>query len=344
MKIRFHFCMQFAVWLLLCAFAASSWLRAQSTDSPDSIANRATGSISATIVDASGAIVPGAAIVLQDSMGNSRTATSDGSGVFTIHDVKPADGYRVVIRANGFVEWRSGPFPISAGQMFVLRDVALKPVGDAASVIVTASSTEIAAEQVRMEEKQRVLGFIPNYLVVYDPNPAQLTARMKFTLAFKVSVDPVTFAGVATLSAVNQAADTPDYQQGLRGYGQRFGSLYANGFTDLMLGGAVLPAVLHQDPRYFYQGTGTTRSRTVHALMSAFVCRSDRGRRQPNFSSIGGDLISTAISETYYPESNRGAGAFVSTFLINTSERMISAIAQEFLLRKLTPNAAKESN
>lgn len=214
-----------------------------------------------------------------------------------------------------------------------------RSIGDVASAIVAASSAEIAAEQVRFEEKQKLLGFIPNYLVVYDSNPAPLTPRMKFMLALKVSVDPVTFAGVATLSAANQAADRPNYQEGLRGYGQWFGSLYADGFTDLMLGGAILPIALHQDPRYFYQGTGTTRSRIIHALMSPFVCRGDNGRQEPTFSSIGGDLISTAIAETYYPESNRGPGAFAGTFLVNTGERIISAIAQEFLLRKLTPSA-----
>jgi hypothetical protein len=338
-QIRFAACL--TLFLLL---AANSCLIAQSPEAVDSSdhfvssVNHATGSIKGTVLDAGSAIVPGATIVLEGATGALRTVLSDGSGAFELLDVTPAEAYRVLIRANGFAEWQSEPFPIIAGQSFELSKVALKPVGDAASVIVTASSAEIAAEQVRVEEKQRVLGFIPNYLVVYDRDPAPLTPKMKFMLAVKVSVDPVTLVGVATLSAANQAANRPRYQQGLRGYGQRFGSLYADGFTDLMIGGALLPIVLHQDPRFFYQG-GTTRSRIIHALMSPFVCRSDYGRRQPNVSSIGGDLISTAIAETYYPEANRGPGAFAGTFLINTGERMISAIAQEFILRRLTPNA-----
>src|SRR5580658_1540071 len=216
--MRFSFHMQFAAWLMfLVAAAASSCINAQSTDPSDSTANFAAATISGTALDANSGIVPGATIVLQGATGTVQTATSDGSGAFVLHDVKPAGVYRVLIRASGFSEWESEPFLISAGQFFVLKDVALNPIGGAVSVIVTASPAEIAAEQVRMEEKQRVLGFIPNYLVVYDPNPAPLTAKMKLMLAFKVSVDPVTFAGVATLSAVNQAADRPDYQQGLRG-------------------------------------------------------------------------------------------------------------------------------
>jgi hypothetical protein len=122
-------------------------------------------------------------------------------------------------------------------------------------------------------------------------------------------------------------------------YGQRFGSLYIDGFTGLTLGGAIMPIALHQDPRYFYQGTGSARSRAIQALMSPFACRSDYGRQQLNFSGIGGDLISTAISQTYHPEPNRGLGAFTGMFLINTGERIVSAVAQEFLLRRLTANA-----
>ena len=33
-----------------------------------------------------------------------------------------------------------------------------------------------------------------------------------------------------------------------------------------MIGGAILPSLLHQDPRYFYQGSGTKKSRALHAL------------------------------------------------------------------------------
>ena len=341
MTKRFSFrALCYAAWLTIAVLvAANSRISAQSADSAKSTRDPESASIRGTAMDTNSGIVPGATIILQNGTGDSQTTTSDSSGAFAFCDVRPAGAYRVLIRADGFAEWQSEPILINEGQVFVLNDIALKPVGDVASVIVTANSAEIAAEQVRFEEKQKVLGFIPNYLVVYDSNPAPLTPRMKLKLAFKVSVNPVTFAGVAILSGANQAADRPDYRQGLRGYAQRYGSLYADGFTDLMLGGAILPIALHQDPRYFYQGTGSTRSRTIHALMSPFVCRGDNGRQELNFSSMGGDLISTAIAETYYPVSNRGAGAFAGTFLINTGERMASAIAQEFLLRKLTPNA-----
>lgn len=121
------------------------------------------------------------------------------------------------------------------------------------------STEEIARGQERLEEKQRVLGFIPNFYVVYDRNAVPLTPKLKFRLALKTSTDPITFLGSVFVAGLDQAADLHNYGQGAKGYGQRFGADYANGLTDIMIGGAILPSILHQDPRYFYQGTGTKK-------------------------------------------------------------------------------------
>jgi hypothetical protein len=125
----------------------------------------------------------------------------------------------------------------------------------------------------------------------------------------------------------------------MKGYGERFGSTAADGLSDIMIGGAILPSLLHQDPRYFYQGTGTNKSRTLHALSSPFICRGDNGRLQPNYSSVGGDLASAAISTAYYPASNRGAGPYFENFIIGTGERMVGNVIQEFVLPRLTRRA-----
>ena len=206
------------------------------------------------------------------------------------------------------------------------------------AVNVSDSSVEVATEQVKVEETQRVFGIIPNFYVVYEPNPAPLTTKLKFQLALKTSSDAATILGVAVLAGINQAGDTPDYVQGAKGYAQRYGAAAADGLSDIMIGGAILPSLLHQDPRYYFQGTGSSKSRTFHALSSPFVCKGDNGRWQPNFSSIGGDLGSAALSNTYYPASNRGAGLVFQNFLITTGERMLSSMLQEFVLHKLTPN------
>ena len=116
--------------------------------------------------------------------------------------------------------------------------------------------------------------------------------------------------GLGMLAGIHQAGNVPSYGQGWNGYGARYGAAAGDGLSDIMIGGAILPSLFHQDPRYFYQGTGTTKSRALHAMSYAFVCKGDNGRRQPNYSTIGGDLASAALSDTYYPrhESRRGTG------------------------------------
>ena len=161
-----------------------------------------------------------------------------------------------------------------------------------------------------------IFAFIPNFYMSYDQNAAPLTAKLKFQLAVKVSFDPITFLGVGIAAAAEQAGNHPNYPQGWKGFGERYGAAYTNGFTDIMIGGAILPSLLHQDPSYFYQGTRTTKSRVLHAVSFPFVCRGDNGRLQPNYSTIGRDLGSAAIANAYYPASNRGLGLFLGNFLI----------------------------
>jgi hypothetical protein len=102
------------------------------------------------------------------------------------------------------------------------------------------------------------------------------------------------------------------------------------------LAGAILPSLLHQDPRYFYQGAGTTGSRIRHAMFSTFVAKGDNGKWQPNYSSLGGVLASSSLANLYYPRTNRGAGLVFENFAIGTAERIGASLAQEFLLGKFT--------
>ena len=302
------------------------------------------GNIGGTVLDVNGGLVPGALVRLEcPSPCENQTATANDNAAFDFHELKFGVPYEVRISVDNFENWISPAIVLTPDHsVFLMTGIKLKVADPTESVTVYASTAEIAVEQVHVEEQQRVLGFIPNFYVVYDSqNAVPLTAKLKFQLAMKVSVDPISVAGIAFMAGVKQMAHTPDYQLGAKGYGQRVGAEAADGFSDILIGGAILPSLLHQDPRYFYQGMGTTRSRLEHALASPFVCKGDNGRWQPNYSSIGGDLASSALTETYYPQSNRGAGTVFGQFAISTAERELSGVVQEFVLRKLTPHAQK---
>jgi hypothetical protein len=299
-----------------------------------------TGTISGTVLDVNGDLVPGATVVLKAGTSEGpRELTADDNASFKFDSVTPGIPYEVSIHLKGFSDWQSPTIVLEPSQFFFLQDIHLKMEVDATSITVYGSTNQIAEEQVRLAEQQRVLAFIPNYYVTYDSaNTVPLTPKLKFKLAMKVSTDPVTILGVALMSGIDQAANTPDYVEGAKGFGQRFGANAAGEFSDILIGGAILPTLLHQDPRYFYQGTGGTRSRLAHAASAPFICRGDNGHRQINFSSIGGNMGATALSMTYYPDSNRSAGAVFATFGISSAERVVSAMAQEFLIPHLTPS------
>jgi carboxypeptidase family protein len=299
------------------------------------------GVIVGTVVDVNDDAIPGATVVLANpDLKSPRTVVSNDKGFFEFNDVQP-ETYHVKISAPGFADWTSPEVALKPGQYVILVAPRLQIATAFTSVTVGYSAEEVATEEVKIEEKQRIFGIIPNFYVSYDQNAAPLTARLKFQLAAKVTFDPITFVGVGIAAAAEQAGNHPNYPQGWKGFGERYGATYTNGLTDIMIGGAILPSLLHQDPRYFYQGMGTTKSRILHAVSSPFVCRGDNGRPQPNYSTIGGDLASAAISNAYYPASNRGVGLFLGNFLIGTGQRAAANLAQEFILRRLTHKPAR---
>ena len=297
------------------------------------------GSIRGTVTDADDAAIPGAAITVDGPASSQhRTLVSDETGSFELKDLEPGVTYQIAVHAKGFADWTSPAVVLKPGEVLEMTGIKLR-ISVVETTVVALTVEQLATQQVKAEEKQRVLGIIPNFFVAYDKDAVPLTKKLKYQLAFRAATDPVSIAGDVVLAGINQAADTPNYQQGAKGYGQRFGAAYAQSFSNVMIGGGVLPALLHQDPRYFYQGTGTGRSRAMHALSSPFVCKGDNGRSQFNYSSVGGDLISASLTNIYLPPSNRGPGLVFSSALINTGGRLANAIVQEFILRKYTTNA-----
>jgi hypothetical protein len=293
-----------------------------------------------TVTDINGQPVEGATVTLKGPQATDlRTVTTSASGFFEFDDVATAISYHVTVSAIGFAPRESPVIVLQPGQREQL-DVGKLRISEVHTTLTVSpeSSHEIAVQQVEVEEKQRGFGIIPNFFTVYDPNPAPLTAKLKFDLSFRALRDPFTFAGVALIAGVGQATGSPAYGQGARGYGERFAANYANQFTTILIGGAVLPSLLHQDPRYYYQGSGTRPSRALHALSNLFITKGDNGRTEPNFSSMGGDLASAAIASSYYPERNEDARTMLESFAINTAVHAAVRLLQEFVFhpRKAT--------
>ncbi len=201
-----------------------------------------------------------------------------------------------------------------------------------------------AEEELRQEEHQRILGVAPNFNTTNVKDAEPLSAKQKFQLALRSAIDPFTFVAAGFDALLSQAENNfPTYGQGAEGYGKRFGASYLDSFDGTMLGNAVFPTLLRQDPRYFRQGTGSFRSRFFHAVMSTFECRDDHRKWVPNYSNILGNLAAGGISNLYYPASDRGVGLTFERATVVTGEGAIGAVFVEFwpdISRKLFPKRA----
>jgi hypothetical protein len=252
-----------------------------------------------------------------------------------------AGPFQLTITADGF-ETQKVSGVLLPGQAYLVPEIrlAVATVVTEVHVAVALTQVEVAQDQIKEQEKQKVLGFIPNFFVSYVPDAAPLATKQKFELAWKSSIDPFTFVGVAALAGVQQATDDFNgYGQGVEGYAKRFGAAYADVLTGTYVGSAILPSLLKQDPRYFYKGKGSPRSRFLYAVGNSVICKGDNGRWQPNYSGIGGSLATGAISYLYYPAGDRNAmNLVVQNSMIRIGETALSNVMQEFVVRKFTPH------
>jgi Carboxypeptidase regulatory-like domain len=321
---------------MLLTFAAAGFLFPMPAFTQSSEAAEATkAGIIGTVAGANSDPIPNAKVVLEAANGKRMTATTTDDGSFALHDVATDTAYQIAISAEGFSDWNSS-VSVEPGQQKSLGEIKLRVLASERTITVSYSSKEVAAQQLKAEENQRVLSFIPNIFVTYELHPEPLTPRMKFHLAYKGLTHPTFFAFQALWSGIQQAGDMTDYREGARGYGERFGANLAGGASEGLFANAALPALLHQDPRYFYRGSGTKRSRAWHALSAPFICEGDNGKLQPNYSQWGGSLIAASLSNIYYPDSGRGPGLVFTNFGTSMGLHVALGFAQEFLLPKFT--------
>ncbi|WP_446742426.1 carboxypeptidase-like regulatory domain-containing protein [Silvibacterium acidisoli] len=313
----------------------------QPQNDPQSASTTGQASISGTVQDTTKAIVAGAQVSLTRKDGKTlETVTSGANGEFAFTNLV-AGSYLVVVTAKGFAPYTSGDISVSEQQFYMIPDISLS-VGSAITEVTVRPTEVIAAEQIKQEEKQRLLGIVPNFYVSYEKNAAPMTSRQKLSLAAHDTLDWTSFVGITATAGIEQANNSyAGYGQGAAGYAKRWAAKFGDGRSSDFLDHYVFASLFHQDPRYFYQGTGTNKSRLIHAVSSAFVARSDSGKTMPNYSYLLGTMVSGALSNAYYPHADRGANLVFTSAAVGIAGRAGAAVLQEFLGRKVTKNAPK---
>ena len=297
-----------------------------------------SGQITGTVVDQAGALATGAQVQLtRPGDKQSQQAQSGDDGQFVFGSVAPGP-FAISVSAPGF-DTKTFNGTLSPGQTFIVPQIVLSVAAATTEVKVGVSAEEAAVAEVQEQYKQKVLGFIPNYYASYVDNASPLPPRLKFQLAWRSVSDPITILGAGMLAGIYQAGDQlSGYGQGAEGYADRFGAAYGDIFIGTFIDSAIFPTLFHQDPRYFYKGTGTVKSRLAYALENAIICRGDNGKRQFNYSAVLGSFVTSAISYTYYPAENRGGGLMAESALIRIAEGSLAGVFQEFVVKKLTPH------
>jgi Carboxypeptidase regulatory-like domain len=327
------------------AFTAQSQPAAQpaaTTQAPaNAVSDHATtassGGVSGTVVDKDQAVVPNATITLTSGAFESQLSTA-GDGSFAFINV-PAGPFALTVSSSGFAtQTKSGV--LQPGENFVLPAVQLV-VATIIEVNVTKTREEIAQEQVHVQEQQRIFGVFPNFYVSYVPDAVPLNTRQKVQLGWKSVIDPVSFGMVGVIAGIEQATNAySGFGQGAQGYAKRYGAAYADMVSGTFIGSVILPSVLKQDPRYFYKGTGTRKSRFFYALANAVICKGDNGHWQPNYSNVLGSLAAGGLSNLYYPASNRnGVGLTFANAFIGIAAGGMGNVIEEFFLRDFTHHA-----
>ena len=291
------------------------------------------------MVDQSGALVANVKITLTvQGLTSKREALSDSDGYFLFADVIPGP-FQLAFSAPGFATVKQSGI-LQDGEHYLAPQVALVVARADIDVDVSESAAQVAEDEIKLEEKQRVLGFIPNFYVSYIPKAAPLPPRLKFQLAWKSIINPYTFGITGGIAGIEQAENSfSGYGQGAQGYAKRYGAAYADLVTGTLIGGAILPSLLKQDPRYFYKGTGSRKSRVLYAIAMSVICKGDNGHWQPDYSGILGGLAAGGISNLYYPEQNRnGVTLTFENALIGIAGGVGSNLLQEFVVRRFTPH------
>ncbi len=193
----------------------------------------------------------------------------------------------------------------------------------------------------------RLFYTLPNFLSLeHGGNLPPLTAGQKFKVVARGSFDPVIYPWYGFLAALSQAENSePGYGQGWAGYGKRYGAAFADGTIENFFTGAILPSVLHQDPRFFQLGHGSFVHRTWYAVSRNIVTRTDSGHSQFNYSEIVGGGMSAFISTySYHPSSDKTVSNALSVWATQFGYDSITIVVKEFwpdIHRKLSHKPAE---
>jgi hypothetical protein len=107
-----------------------------------SLAQQLTGTLSGTVADSAGAVVPNAKVTMKNAAsGDVRTTVSNGSGYFAVTAVQPGS-YTVSIEAQGFKTWARTGIAFAQGDNHTLANIKLE-VGNVSETVEIKAGADV---------------------------------------------------------------------------------------------------------------------------------------------------------------------------------------------------------
>ncbi len=191
-----------------------------------------------------------------------------------------------------------------------------------------------AAQPVVPVEDKRIFGVLPNNRTTEASIPFKpLTSKQKMMIAVKDSFDYPVYPTAGLFAALYQLENqNPSFGQGMEGYAKRFATAYGDQMIGNMMTEGIVPSLFHQDPRYFRIDPAlgySVKRRAWLAVRQIVITRTDSNHPTFNISEWGGNALSTAISNAYYPDT-RNASDNVEKWLIAIATDTFSNVLKEF--------------
>ena len=208
----------------------------------------------------------------------------------------------------------------------------LQPLQGAAKKQKNPAAKPPGPEQTGPRQTKRMLWVVPNFgAVSAGVEFTPLTVHQKFVLAFDDSFDYSSFTWAGIQAAQGQALNSdPEFGRGVAAYGRYYWHNYVDGVSGTFFTEAIVPALTHEDPRYFTLGHGSVLRRAGYALTRTFITRDDNGRWGFSWSEAGGNALEAALSNAYYPAGDRGVSQTFQNWGVQMESAALNNIAKEF--------------
>jgi hypothetical protein len=182
------------------------------------------------------------------------------------------------------------------------------------------------------QQTKRMFWIIPNFAAVSaDAETQPLTTGGKYRIAMQDSVDYSSFVWAGMLAGQSMALRSyPELRNGVAGYSRYYWRAFVDQASGSFFTEAFVPAIRHEDPRYFTRGHGGFFHRIEYALSCVVVTKMDSGGTGFNYAEIVGNGMEAGLSNFYYPPQERGLGSTAVNWAAQLEAASLNNIIREF--------------